>query len=107
MVHAVNSLNGYNRYDKVICKKSLRNPHNKTVGDKFYLFYKNKTYTIETFDSSDDSAWIMYGPDVQNDGEWFWFKSAKKINFPYFYDYFYTPQEVRLQKLKKICQHQI
>ena len=72
--------------DKLLCKKE------KHVYKNFVI---DKYYTIT--DIYDECAYFDY--------DWYSFsldKTLDKTSFNYVWDYFYTPQEVRKMKLKKL-----
>lgn len=88
----VTHLHGFKLNDKVLCKKDIET-----------TFTKNNLYTIITLDIRDDTMWITHEPECPNDGAWFCIRKNQinDIFEPYpFYDYFYSPQEIRLIKLK-------
>lgn len=96
-VNRVNSINGLQIGDEVLCKLSPdREPYD--------VFKVNETYKLTIFDDNDKSTWVSWGK-LNNDGRWFALFDDDKINynrFEFFYTYFYTPQEIRKLKLHEL-----
>jgi hypothetical protein len=97
MISPVKSLLGLEVNQKVICKKMLNDTDEKV------MFEKNHYYTINTLDESDNTVWVVYGNDEENEGAWLHLSGDMDI-YPKFYKHFYTEQELRKAKLEKIFQ---
>lgn len=92
-----NSLHELKINDKVLCKRQLY-----LFGNKLG-FKANHYYAILQLDKQDDTAWIVYGSDILNEGAWLRFqKNENNQAFQPFHFYFYTPQELRKMKLEQL-----
>lgn len=85
--------------DKVICKKELDSKYK--IGLKFV---PGKTYTIKKIDFNAiyRHLWIEnIDTKYINDGSWFSLADSE-IGMYNFYEYFYSPQELRKLKLQQL-----
>jgi hypothetical protein len=97
------TLNGYKKGDKLLCKKGLVGLSNKDE------FFAGKTYTIDLFDGRDNSLFIRNTENKKInlphlEGIWFSFNKEESDLLYYLYDYFYSPQELRKLKLQKLAE---
>ena len=85
--------------DKLICKETVE--HNKYSSENYRrVYFFGKEYTIKNIHSAHG---VFITMDNSDRGMWFHINRRALYQDEFFlWDHFYTPQELRIAKLKKL-----